>query len=1200
MLCLVGAVVRSAQAYEGMETPKLHVDGRFLKDPDGKSVLLHGWMQPTETWFNGGGRWYRNPSDWTNPSNVAGFLNYMNAAADLMSDTSPRYGRNHGWYCSFVRVNTDSIGGWTQQDGLVNPTQFDAWIENFIVPYANHLSSRGLYLVLSATGPINTPDNGSHNAGVVEQQRLITFWETVANAPGVKGANNIHFELMNESVMIESSPGNGDWGMQSSKYYEAFTEWMQPVIDVIRDTGADNVIWVPTLEWQGSPQQWDEYPFTGTNVGVAVHYYPAYGGVRDDPEAVQNLWDSSYKPAADRWPMIITELSWFETPGDPWSLVYGHTDGFGRAVRDAIDEQGNVSYIVGFIGDLLDDLNDAPLEECRLDTNECAQAYFEWLLDYRWAAPGFAEPSQPDTQEAGLTYAYYEGVWDELPDFDALSPLAEGLCVNFDVSAPLQGDNFGYVFDGFIHIPTNGTYTFSTSSDDGSKLYIDLAEVVDNDGLHGMGEVSGAVGLNAGMHPIKVVYFERDQGQGLEVRWEGPGIAKTLIPNDVLYRDITPPSPPEGVTALPDDGKVWLDWKHNSESDVVGYHVYRSMTSGADYQRLNGPLPVEYLPVSNYVDRSVINGETYSYVITAVDASGNESASSVEITNITPLAGGGSGMILREWWEGISGTSVGSLTSNPNYPQNPSGSDYLGSLEAPSDWADNYGTRIRGYLHPSFDGVHTFWIAGDDNCELWLSSDENPANKIRIAYVPDWTGSRDWTKFSQQQSVPITLTGGHRYYIEVLHKEGTGGDNLAVAWQRPGFSREIVSGAYLSPWPVAAPRDLVATGGSSGGITLLWSPVDGADSYTIKRATVSGGPYNILASNVVPAGYSDAAVVQGVSYYYVVSATSLYGESLDSAEAKATPGFLSGQIIGTTGSWEGNPDTTRDAAFDDNLGSFFDSNLGVGGWTGLDLGRAAKITQIRYAPRSGWGSRMVGGKFQASSTPDFSSDVVTLYTITSSPAEGTFTTRAISDTGTYRYIRYYGPNNGFCNVAEIKFRGDIPFLLPPTELTALSISESEIELSWTAAEYAQSYNVKRALSSGESYETVASNVVQTTYKDLNGLNAGIRYYYVVSAVNGGAESGASGEANAVPSATLAPDEYMIAAQTMADGSNMVLTVANAVTGHSYQILATDSLTEPDWKPIGPVYEGADTQLEISITVDGASTNRYFKLDVQRQ
>ena len=268
---------------------------------------------------------------------------------------------------------------------------------------------------------------------------------------------------------------------------------------------------------------------------------------------------------------------------------------------------------------------------------------------------------------------------------------------------------------------------------------------------------------------------------------------------------------------------------------------------------------------------------------------GNESAPSVEISDITPT---GRRWLAAAGFCGNGGKAFpahrsGSLTSNPNYPGSPTSSDYLGSLEAPTDWADDYGTRIRGYLHPSFDGEHTFWIAGDDNCELWLSSDADPANKVRIAYVPGWAGSRDWAKYSEQQSVSISLTGGQRYYIEVLHKEATGGDNLAVAWQRPGFDREVIAGSYLSPWPLAAPAGLIASGGASGRIHLSWSPVDGADRYIVKRATVPGGPYTTLASNVAVAGYSDADVVQGGSYYYVVSAVSTHGESLDCTEAEA-------------------------------------------------------------------------------------------------------------------------------------------------------------------------------------------------------------------------------------------------------------------------------------------------------------------------
>jgi hypothetical protein len=379
-LMVVGFFPVQIFAWQGIPTPMLHVEGRYLKNPDGENVSLRGgWMQPTETWFNGGGKWYSNPTDWTNPSNVAGMLNFLNDAATLMSDISPRYGTNHGWYCTFVRVNTDAIGGWTQESGLVDQAQFNGWIQNFIVPYANHLRSRGLYLILSATGPINTPNNGSNNAGVTEQARLRTFWSTVANAPGVKNADNIMFELMNEPVAIESYPGNGDWGFGSSTYWRALRDWMQPVINDIRNTGANNVIWVPTLGWQGEPQGWVEYPFSGSDVGIAAHYYPAYGGCGDNASCHNSLWNNNYKPATDRWPMIITENFWF--PEDN-GLCHGSTAIYGNTLKANIDAAGNVSYMIGFLGDLLDDLNNALPVNCNLSSKEGAQAAFEWWYQY--------------------------------------------------------------------------------------------------------------------------------------------------------------------------------------------------------------------------------------------------------------------------------------------------------------------------------------------------------------------------------------------------------------------------------------------------------------------------------------------------------------------------------------------------------------------------------------------------------------------------------------------------------------------------------------------------------------------------------------------------------------------------------------------------------------------------------------------------
>jgi hypothetical protein len=133
---------------------------------------------------------------------------------------------------------------------------------------------------------------------------------------------------------------------------------------------------------------------------------------------------------------------------------------------------------------------------------------------------------------------------------------------------------------------------------------------------------------------------------------------------------------------------------------------------------------------------------------------------------------------------------------------------------------------------------------------------------------------------------------------------------------------------------------------------------------------------------------------------------------------------LTGTIIGTSGSWGNNPATTKEAAMDGSLTTFYDS-LHTGDWVGLDLGTARVITQVKYCPRSGYEFRMVGGQFQGSNVADFSSGVVTLFTFTAAPTYGALTTQAISNTTPFRYVRYLGPTAYNCNVAEVEFYGNI-------------------------------------------------------------------------------------------------------------------------------------------------------------------------------
>jgi len=146
-----------------------------------------------------------------------------------------------------------------------------------------------------------------------------------------------------------------------------------------------------------------------------------------------------------------------------------------------------------------------------------------------------APATRVSSPAAGLDYAVYEGEWSKLPDFGDLKPIATGRSDSVDISLKKGTDKYGYVFNGLIKIPKDGIYTFYLSSDDGSKLFIDDKLLVDNDGLHGMGDKSGESPLATGFHPIRILYFERTGGDDLQVEWKGPGFEKTIIPAAVLF-----------------------------------------------------------------------------------------------------------------------------------------------------------------------------------------------------------------------------------------------------------------------------------------------------------------------------------------------------------------------------------------------------------------------------------------------------------------------------------------------------------------------------------------------------------------------------------------------------------------------------------------------------------------------------------------
>lgn len=156
-----------------------------------------------------------------------------------------------------------------------------------------------------------------------------------------------------------------------------------------------------------------------------------------------------------------------------------------------------------------------------------------FTINYRQA--DLKEAVKVDDYAPGLVFEYYEGEWEKLPGFESMQPLKTGVIPNFTMNERERDDYFGFVYKGLIEVPTDEVYTFFLSSDDGSALTIDGTRVVTNDGIHGIVEEKGQVGLEAGYHKLEVQFFDNWYDQLLEVFISSPGMKKQRIPDTMLY-----------------------------------------------------------------------------------------------------------------------------------------------------------------------------------------------------------------------------------------------------------------------------------------------------------------------------------------------------------------------------------------------------------------------------------------------------------------------------------------------------------------------------------------------------------------------------------------------------------------------------------------------------------------------------------------
>ncbi|HEX3358564.1 MAG TPA: carboxypeptidase-like regulatory domain-containing protein, partial [Tepidisphaeraceae bacterium] len=189
-------------------------------------------------------------------------------------------------------------------------------------------------------------------------------------------------------------------------------------------------------------------------------------------------------------------------------------------------------------------------------------------------------------------------------------------------------------------------------------------------------------------------------------------------------------------------------------------------------------------------------------------------------------------------------------------------------------------------------------------------------------------------------------------------------------------------------------------------------------------ANIPAGTYNIR-QKAVPAGDTQTTPANGAAIHITPTKTSkLTNENFVDTIPATGPTELTGKLIGSTNALthakSGHPASN---AVDNKTSTTFEGAMANGNWIGLDLGKAFSIKQIKFAADPANPSFMEGGVFQAANKADFS-DEVNLYQVpnTSTPSTS-LKTVTVSNTKTFRYVRYLPPANSFGEVAEIEFFG---------------------------------------------------------------------------------------------------------------------------------------------------------------------------------
>jgi hypothetical protein len=157
-------------------------------------------------------------------------------------------------------------------------------------------------------------------------------------------------------------------------------------------------------------------------------------------------------------------------------------------------------------------------------------------------------------------------------------------------------------------------------------------------------------------------------------------------------------------------------------------------------------------------------------------------------TNVTVLSPVlACGFIRGDYFQNVTTTTIDDLIANAKFPANVDETLYFTDFNSRSGYAEQYGLRMWGWFVPPTNGHYTFYIRSDDDSRLYISSNDNPANKAIVAVQTGANQEYTNTAAGTPRFGTISnMVAGQRYYMEALLREGTGGDYVTVVAKGAG------------------------------------------------------------------------------------------------------------------------------------------------------------------------------------------------------------------------------------------------------------------------------------------------------------------------------------------------------------------------------------------------------------------------------